>query len=362
MSLASIKDQEVALRLLRGIIRHNRIPNGLLFWGPQGVGKNKAAHEFAKALNCQERQEDACDTCLPCRKIQHGNHPDVVRIRPEGKTRTIRTKAIDGVNEMVVFRPYEGGVRIVIIEEADRMNEAAQNHFLKTLEEPVSRTTFLLLSERPRDLLPTIRSRCQRIRFSVLRPATIAHLLVTEKNIEPEKAETIAALSFGSMTRALNLIETERRQVVVTIVKQLAEGKDPLELSEAFALHIQNIEKRITESIVEKKAPVDGTQEEEEEYSPDKEERDALVAGLVRQELLEYLILFDSWYRDALVASATGNTALLYNRDADAWLSKEVNTVRLSEKLQHIAEAWIYLERNLNKARIFRDLFFTLAS
>ena len=96
------------------------------------------ADEFTKAVNCSKSPDDACDTCLSCRKVAHKNHADVMRIAPTGKTRIIKTDVIEQVNEMVMFRPLRAA-GVVIIEDADRLNEPAQNKFLKTLEEPPAR-------------------------------------------------------------------------------------------------------------------------------------------------------------------------------------------------------------------------------
>ncbi|MBM3289082.1 MAG: DNA polymerase III subunit delta', partial [Candidatus Hydrogenedentes bacterium] len=106
MSFGDIRDQEIALRLLRNFIEQDRIPNGLLFWGPGGVGKQLAALEFAKALNCKGAQGDACGVCIACRKIAHGNHPDVRVLAPKDKSRLIKREEIDEVNEFAALRPF----------------------------------------------------------------------------------------------------------------------------------------------------------------------------------------------------------------------------------------------------------------
>lgn len=360
MSFENIQDQEVALRLLRGIVRRGRVPNGLLFWGPDGVGKRLAAYEFAKAVNCAESPDDACDACLSCRKIDHRNHADVVYISPTGKTRIIKKEVIEDLNEMAAFRPFESAMRIVIIEDADRMNETAQNKFLKTLEEPPSNTAFVLLSGQPRFLLPTIRSRCQRVRFGALRPKTIAAMLARDPKISQEKSLAFAALSGGSMARALDLAKTERRKVVMDVVKRLSEGEDPLALSENFGVYIQETEKRIATKVMEDNpAPRKG--DEEGEPAPDKEALEAHITGLVRQEMIEHLVLFDAWYRDELVHSVTEDTRFTHNLDSTHMLGKRVNADVCAAKLQAITDAWKYIERNMNKQRIFRDLFFVLA-
>ena len=237
MSFDDIKDQAIPLRLLRNIVLRGRVPNGLLFWGPGGVGKMMAALEMAKAINCESGTGDACGTCLPCRKVAHGNHPDVKHITPSGKTCNIKVEAIDFVNDLATYRPFEARWRIILIQDADRMGVPAQNHFLKTLEEPPSNTLFILLTEFPRALLPTIRSRCQQLRFGTLRPDTVASLLMRERDVDPNAAAAIAAVSQGQMSRALDLVDTKKRTVMLDVTQRLESGEDPLALSEEFVQH-----------------------------------------------------------------------------------------------------------------------------
>jgi DNA polymerase III delta' subunit len=359
MSFSHIQDQDVARRLLQGMCRRQRIPSGILLWGPEGVGKSLAALEFTKAINCEEQNGDACDACLSCRKTINKNHGDVLRVAPEGKGRLINVKAIEDMNEMVIFRPFEGGTRVVIISDADRMHEAAQNKFLKTLEEPPSKTVFILISTAPRRLLPTILSRCHRIRFRSLRSETVAALLQEKEQCSEAQALAIAPLAQGSMMRALDLLHSDRRAVVLDIVKRLAAGDDPLLLSEDFHSHLQDKEKQITNEI---KAEWSGRRVEGEEGQElEKEALDALVVGRIRREAREYLRLFDSWYRDELVKTAAVDASLIFNRDQIAGLQEAVLPHKQASKLAAINEAAMYIERNMQSQRVFRDLFFELS-
>ena len=120
MSFKQIQDQEVAIRLLRGIVRRKRMPNGLLFWGPGGVGKRMAAHEFAKALNCGKQPDDACDECLSCRKLTMATIPTCTSVH--GKARIIKLKS-SKKSMRARFTGLLSEVRVVIIEDADRMME-----------------------------------------------------------------------------------------------------------------------------------------------------------------------------------------------------------------------------------------------
>ncbi len=360
MSFARVRDQEVALRLLRNIITRGRVPNGLLLHGPAGVGKRLAATEMAKAVNCTGALPgDACDECLSCRKTTHGNHPDVKVIVPSGRTREIKKDDIDFINDLSAYRPFEGERRVFIIQDAERIRVDAQNHLLKTLEEPPSATLFILITEHPRALLPTIRSRCQQLRFGALRPETVVELLTRERDMAPATAEAIASVSQGQMSRALDLVDSEKRDVVMDMARRLGAGEDPMLLSAEFAAHLRVQQEAIKAAV---KADFsgrnvdDGTREDREELE---EQQEALVAGLIRGEIMEYLYLFQTWYRDAGVHAATGDDSRVLNRDqlehlgagGDPW-----------PKLTAIDKAWRYIERNINRDRVLRDLFFALST
>lgn len=361
VSFSAIKDQDVAVRLLRGIVKQHRIPNGMLFWGPSGVGKRLAAFETAKAIQCAQDNGDACDGCLSCRKITHGNHPDILLVEPASKTRIFKKENMEFITDMACYRPFEGKWRVFIILEADRMNPTAQNYFLKTLEEPPSNTLFILVTEQPRMLLPTIRSRCQPVRFGTLRPETVRELLLRDRDLSPADADAVAAVSQGQMSRALDLVETRKRDVVIDLARRLRDGEDPLDLSEFFAQHVREQEEALKVRVRAEMNP-----EELEQLTPDEreeieEKQDAYIQGLIRQHLMEYLYLFKIWYRDEGVFAATQDPDRVLYRDQLDML-KAGGRGDMNAKLSAIETAWVYLERNLKRERVFRDLFFVLAS
>ena len=154
---------------LRSKLRENRFPHGLIFAGPQGVGKRTCALMFAKALNCAETGPgDFCDTCIHCRKIDAGVHADVLLIGLEEEASEIKIPQIRDVLQMLGLRPFEGTHKVFLIDPADAMNNAAANALLKALEEPPEDSTFILLSANPQALLVTVRSRCQSYPFGPL--------------------------------------------------------------------------------------------------------------------------------------------------------------------------------------------------
>ena len=361
MSFRDIRDQHVPIRLLRNVLGRNRTPNGLLLWGPGGVGKRLTAMEFAKALNCVGRREnpantDACDGCLSCRKVVSGNHPDVSILTPVKKSRVIDVDSVTSMNEMAALRAFESPWRVFIIQEADRMSISAQNHFLKTLEEPPGNSVFILLTEYPGLLLPTIRSRCQRLRFGALRPETVTELLMNSREVSEVTARAIAAVSQGQMSRALDLVDTDKRDVVLALVRDLAEGKDPVDLAEAFAKQLDARRSRIEAAL---KAEVDDevSREEREEQ---KKQQMALAEALIRRDIMDFLYLLETWCRDAFVCSVALDGAPILNRD-HLDLLQRTPPGDFDRKLAAIEKARVYLERFLNEERVFRDLFFALA-
>lgn len=148
---------------LKEAIRKRRIFPSYLFVGADGAGKLKAALNFAKALNCSCPY--FCETCLSCRKINSGNHPDVFLLQPEGISASIGIDRIRAVIAAANLKPYEGKWKVFIINNAHSMNEAASNAFLKTLEEPPENTVFILISPSKELLLSTIVSRSSVVRF-----------------------------------------------------------------------------------------------------------------------------------------------------------------------------------------------------
>lgn len=359
MSLAQIKDQAVALHFLRQILVQGRYPSGLLFWGPEGVGKRTLAIEFAKAMNCAVGGGEVCGTCLACRKIDHGNHPDVKIIKPSGKARQIKVEPIEELIELSSYRPFEAAWRILILEDADRMNESTQNHFLKTLEEPPSATVFILLTEYPRHLLPTIRSRCQPVRFGALRQETVMELLLAQRDLPDTVADAIAAISQGQMSRAFDFVDSGKREIVIDVAKRLAGGEDPMSLGEEFSKHLAATLEAIKGSIKEELAESsrDMTPDEREDQ---KEEIEARAEGLIRREMMEYFYLFAAWYRDVMVLESTGDPGRVLNRDHIEELRKPIGGNHQS-RIAAVERAWVYIMRNIMRDRVLRDLLFALA-
>jgi DNA polymerase-3 subunit delta' len=159
------------IALLARSVHRGMLPPSLIFSGPAGAGKRQTAVATAQAINClsprgEGESFDACGTCAACTHIERGIHPDVVIVEP-GDSGSIKIEPIRDVIERAGYRPFEGRRRVVIINDADAMASSPQNALLKILEEPPPSSVFILVTARPDMLLPTVQSRCQRVRFQL---------------------------------------------------------------------------------------------------------------------------------------------------------------------------------------------------
>lgn len=188
---------------IRRQLTGQRLPNSLLFAGTQGIGKWTLAHFLSKALNCHNLEYDFCGYCSSCRKIEAKSHLDIKNYTPDGQF--IKIDPMRELRREVFFRPSEGKRRVFIIDQAERLNEEAGNCILKTLEEPPESSVLILVTAKPNELLPTIRSRCQHYRFARLPSEEIEGLLASRTQHTPEDRRLLSRISEGSLGIALNL-------------------------------------------------------------------------------------------------------------------------------------------------------------
>jgi len=223
--------------------RGQRLAHALGFFGPPGVGKFLAAERLVLGLVCQNGPGEPCLACGPCKRALSGSHPDVLVLDPverELEEITIawisprdepdKEKRPPGgvpLEEFLSLRPLEGGWRAVILREADRMGNEAQNALLKTLEEPGGDVLIVLESSSPDDLLPTVRSRLVPVWFGALAPEQVQAVLEREGVARAEAAE-LARSCRGAPGRALRLREQGAAAVLESIARVAAGTTDPL--------------------------------------------------------------------------------------------------------------------------------------
>ncbi|MGI9166416.1 MAG: ATP-binding protein [Pyrinomonadaceae bacterium] len=240
--------------LLRRMLESRRVPGALLFSGEEGVGKKLFALELAKAINCRSPAGvEACGECAACvrtskinfpasdnsddlKKIFWTDHPDVGLVQPP--TRVFHVVQMRAIEREANYRPFEGVARFFLIDEADKLNDASANALLKTLEEPPPTSHIILITSRPAVLLPTIRSRCQAIRFAPLRPEEIEEHLTQNKLATGAEVRLRARSAAGSIGRAVAgdvQIYKDQREAMLSVLNALALTGDRTQLLQASA-------------------------------------------------------------------------------------------------------------------------------
>lgn len=195
-----VRGQPLAVRLLSRAVAEDRLAGAYLFAGPDGVGKRRLAEQLVRALLCGS--VPACGTCPTCHKLSAGTHPDRIEIRLPEDRKEIPVAEIRGLQARMPYAPHEGKRRVVLLFEAEDLSIAAANALLKTLEEPPARTHFVLTSSSPHALLPTVRSRCQVVRFAPLSIDDLQAICVAQGAMQ-DAAAVAAAVAHGSAARAL---------------------------------------------------------------------------------------------------------------------------------------------------------------
>ena len=202
MRLADLIGQDLARAALERAIAGGRVAHAYVFEGPPGVGKRSAALGLAMALDCPVAPGAGCGACEVCRRIEAGLHPDVPSFGPSGPGGQIIIDDIRAILALTRTRPHEARARVIVVDDADAMNPSAANGLLKTLEEPLAGNHLVLCTGAPDRLLPTVRSRAQRIRFRALSPAALA-AIARSRGLTEERAEIAVALADGSAARML---------------------------------------------------------------------------------------------------------------------------------------------------------------
>lgn len=293
---------------LKNAICLNKVSHAYIFCGEDGIGKNFVADIFAAALQCEQFSGEPCGVCKSCMQAAGGNHPDIIRIMHE--------KAAIGVddirsrlNNTVAVKPYSSRYKIYIIDEAEKMTEAAQNALLKTIEEPPEYAVIMLLTNNVNAFLPTILSRCVMLHMKSVDKDRIKEYLMKECRIPDYQAELAAVFSAGNLGKAIKYAASgefvQRRDDVLHLVKYI----DEMKISEIL------------------------------EYLKHLAEDKAAIG--------DYLDLLLLWYRDVLLFKATRDTARVVYKEELLTLQKQA-AGKSFEALEHIIGAFGTVRSRLN--------------
>ena len=332
----SVWDDFPSSALLEGLRRQTAAREPAHAWlllGPSGSGKRMTATAMAAALNCPIAPGTGCGTCSSCSRVLRHRHPDVHHIVPEGLV-----IPVDVIREAVIPEAarsaFEARYKVFAIEEADRMNDAAQNALLKTLEEPFADTVFVLISDNDEELLDTLRSRCRIVHLEPVPEDHIVRVLESE-GVTSELALTAARVSEGDFGRARELVEGpahERRMRWATLAPRLTSPVPALEAgaevgaeSRAAAKERERMQKEEVMELAEALGEGRGTAAARNALAKRHRRELKRVEEDVYGEALTYLA---SFYRD-VVALRAGARKAVTNADAidvvEAWAASSLS-------------------------------------
>ena len=235
MTWQDIQGHDRVVEQFRRALRNGRLASSFLFVGPPGIGKCRFALKLAQALLCEtaaEERMEPCGTCPACQQVAAQTHPDLeVVSKPRDRSffpielfigdRAHRMR--EGLCHNIGLKPFRGGRKIAVIDDADFLNQEGANCLLKTLEEPPPKSTIILIGSSEQKQLPTIRSRCQIVRFQPLSQEIVAELLVRHQLVgDRQQAARLAALSGGSLETALQLADEHLGEMREMLLSELS--------------------------------------------------------------------------------------------------------------------------------------------
>jgi DNA polymerase-3 subunit delta' len=325
MAFKDIVGNERIKHILGLALQKQRVPNSLLFCGPEGIGMRDMALSLAKALLCDEKGVDACEACPSCRSIKfdpdENRCPDVIAYSPDKDV--IKIEFMRELKELAYIKPMLGGRRVFIVDEAEKMNPEAANSILKILEEPPPFTYIILITTNPDRILDTIKSRCRILSFSRVSPFDIEKAL-RDRGLDEGRAKILAVLSRGNLELALDMDWDEvsaRRQAAWNLFRALIRRRNAGEFLESYG------------------------------YLKRKD---------AEKELPEVLEIFSSFGRDLLLIKEGGSPALLLNPDYEAVLRQETEALSLEQALHFLGRvdsALFGLDKSLNVGLLVSTLY-----
>jgi DNA polymerase-3 subunit delta' len=347
--------------VLKGAITSGKPGHAYLFHGAGGVGKTTTALEFAKALNCERGGPEACGECLTCRRAEHGNLRDIEIIEPGSKSgQTIEIEQVRELISRANTRPTEGKRKVFLLPQASRLSPPAMQTLLKTLEEPPEFVTLILETQDLTDLLPTLISRCQTVRFRSLPKETIERILQSRK-APPARISTAAAYAQGSVGEALALAGDnaawKRREQTLELLTDVS--RMPRARILRAAEDLQKLA-AVSKGAKSSEADADGTETDgDNNAEPDTAREGPAPPRNARTGLAEVLRVVSAWYGDLLALQAGADESKLRNPDRLDDLRTALSSYshsQLFSALDAILRAEYSLRRNANPRLLSENL------
>ena len=358
--------QEHIIDILKGAVAASRtgsdsqeMTHAWVFTGPPGSGRSAAAVAFAQALICPNQ---GCGACNECQSAATGGHPDVEVIRTEGLS--IKVEEIRELLTRVAWAPSMGGWRVVVMEDADRLTESAANALLKAIEEPGTRTVWLLCAPTLHDVLPTIRSRCRHLQLCTPSIDAVTQVLIRRDNISPTMADFAARVSQGHIGRARYFATNESVRGNRKVIMQL-----PLQLG-SLAAAFQAAQTLVDIATNEAQVSSEGRDEKEVEMLQEaygkggtgrgmatgaakavkelEKEQKSRATRMVRDSIDGALLDLATLYRDVMMVQA-GDAGSMINTDMQTEIggyASSISTHSAMQKMSAVMEARKHLAMN----------------
>jgi DNA polymerase III delta' subunit len=307
-------------KILSKALKHKKLPNSLLFSGPDGIGKKQTALVVAKALNCLKKTSDACEECANCKAINNGNFPDVMILSPVKDVLKIEQMRL--LKDTAYLKPMTARKRIFIVEKAEQMSDEASNSLLKILEEPPSFSQIILLTANPYRIMATIKSRCRIFQFLPI-PREEIQKALEGRGCQAEKAKVLSLLVRGNLELALALEWDEVQE----------------QRKEAWKFFLALLKKDRTSLYLQR-------------FSGSR--------AAVQEDLENVLGMLSSFCRDVILLREGGDEEFLLNPDYAEGLRQlklSVTTEKLTELLSRTDFAMAGLKKNCNVNILTASMF-----
>ena len=326
--MAGFKDivgHEQIIEHLKTAIEMGKVSHAYILNGPDLSGKMMIAEAFARALLCEKQDPDGCGECKSCRQSDDRNNPDIIYVKHD-KPNTISVDDIrTQLNNDIVIKPYSNQYKIYIVDEAEKMNQQAQNALLKTIEEPPAYAVIMLLTTNADSFLQTIRSRCITLNLKSVKNDVIKSYLMTEKKIPDYQADVCAAFAQGVVGKAIKLASSddfnELKESALSLIKRL-DDIDLYEMGEAI--------KQISD---------------------------------YKLQVQDYFDLITVWYRDVLYMKATNDVNGLIFKDEVYDIKKQASKHSyhgIEAIIEALEKAKIRLNANVNFDLVIELLLMTI--
>lgn len=318
-----IVGHEQVISHLKNAISMGKVSHAYILNGPEGAGKRMIAEAFARALQCENHDTEGCGKCRSCHQAENRNHPDIIYVNHE-KPNTISVADIrEQINGTIDIKPYNttSQYKVYIVDEAEKMNEQAQNALLKTIEEPPAYAVILLLTTNADAFLQTIRSRCVTLELKAVADEKIHNMLMRNYQVVDYKADVCVAFAQGNVGKAILLAGSqtfnELKDQTIRLVRKLRDTEVADIMSEVKTI---------------------------EEF----------------EQIDDFFDLLLLWYRDVLIYKASGSDAKLIYKDQANEIARQAEDCffdGLNRILDGISQARRRLHFNVNQDMTLELLF-----